>query len=252
MKINKTKAKLKAGESVFGCFTRYPDPALNEFVALQGWDFMVLDGEHGTLEPYDVENLVRVAELRDVTPIARVPTNQPHIILRFLDTGAQGIHVPWVNSGEEAERVMQAAKYQPRGLRGLAGIRAADYGQTVPLGEYVQEANAETLIVVHIETADAVERIDEFLAIDGLDVLFLGPTDLSQSLGIAGQRTHPDVIAAMSKVIEAAKGTGIATGTLVSTADEGLFWQEKGLHYIATSVESLIRSNARGFLDAMR
>ena len=252
MQTNKTKAKLKAGEPVYGCISRYPDAAFNEFLAWQGWDFIVFDGEHGSLEPYDIENLVRVAELRDVTPIARVPTNQPHIILRFLDTGAQGIHVPWVNSGEEAERVMQAAKYQPRGLRGLAGIRAADYGQTIPLGEYIQQANAETLIIVHIETVEAVDRLDEYLAIDGLDVLFLGPTDLSQSMGVAGQRTHPDVIAGMSKVVEATKGTGIATGTLVSTAEEALFWREKGLHYIATSVEALLRPSARGFLADMR
>ena len=134
MRENKTKAKLLAGETVLGCFLRYPDPSLAEFVALMGWDFLMFDGEHGVMEPADCENLVRAAELRDVTPIARVPTNQPHVILRMLDTGVGGIHVPWVNSGAEAEAAVQAIKYGPRGMRGLAGVRAADVGQTMTLG----------------------------------------------------------------------------------------------------------------------
>ena len=104
MRTNTTKAKLKAGETVFGCFLRYSDPTLVEVIGYQDWDFLVFDGEHGTIEPRDCENMVRAAELRNVTPIVRVTTNLSPIILRFMDTGAQGLHIPWVNSAAEAEK----------------------------------------------------------------------------------------------------------------------------------------------------
>jgi 4-hydroxy-2-oxoheptanedioate aldolase len=249
MFTNTTKAKLKAGEVVYGCFVRYPDASLAEFVAWQGWDFLVFDGEHGTMEPGQLENMVRAAELRGVTPIARVTTNQPHIILRFMDVGAQGIHVPWVNSGAEAEQAVLSAKYHPRGMRGLAGIRAADLGQTIPLGEYVQRANAETMVIVHIETAEAVSRIDEYLNIDGLDVIFIGPTDLSHSLGLAGQKDHPAVVAEMDKVVAAVSKTGVALGTMVNNAHEAQAWRDKGARYITIGLETLLRAGCRAYLD---
>ena len=95
---NITKAKLARGEVALGCFIRYDDPSFTEYVAMQGWDFLIFDAEHGTLEPSQVENLARAAEVRNVTPIVRVPTNQPHLILRYMDTGVHGLHVPWVNT----------------------------------------------------------------------------------------------------------------------------------------------------------
>src|SRR5712692_2312867 len=107
------KEKLKAGETTFGCFVRYPDSSLVEVLGYQGWDFLVFDAEHGTLEPRECENMVRAAELRSTTPIVRVTTNLPPIILRFMDTGAQGVQVPWVNSVADAERAVRAVKYYP-------------------------------------------------------------------------------------------------------------------------------------------
>src|SRR5258706_9990181 len=154
MRPNAAKARLKAGEAIFGCFVRYPDAGLVEVLGYQPWDFIVFDGEHGTLEPRDCENMVRAAELRGVTPIVRVTTNLPPIILRFMDSGAQGLHVPWVNSAAEAENVVRSVKYYPRGIRGLAGVRAADYGQSISFAEYVEQANRETLISIHIETVE--------------------------------------------------------------------------------------------------
>src|SRR5258707_432985 len=118
---NKTKAKLQAGEAVFGCFTRYPNATLVEVMGYQPWDFIVFGGKQGTLHPADCENMVRAAELRGVTPIVRVTTNNAPIILRLMDTGAQGLHVPWVNTAAEAEQAVQSVKYNPRGMRGLAG-----------------------------------------------------------------------------------------------------------------------------------
>lgn len=252
MRTNATKAKLKAGETVFGCFTRYPDATLVEVLGYQGWDFIVFDGEHGTIEPRDCEQMVRAAELREVTPIVRVPTNQPPIILRYMDSGAHGLHVPWVNSSTEAEAVVQAVKYQPRGIRGLAGIRAADYAQQGTFAEYVETANRETLVVIHIETIDAVQQVPEIAAIDGVDVIFIGPTDLSHSLGVPGQPQHPSVQEAMQQVIEAVNGTDKALGIMVTNADGARQWQERGARYITIGLESLLAPAMRGYLQGVR
>ena len=252
MRKNTTKAKLKAGETVFGCFVRYPDASLVEVLGYQGWDFIVFDGEHGTLTPRDCENMVRAAELREVTPIVRVTTNQPPVILRYMDVGAQGLHVPWVNSAAEAEAAVRSVKYYPRGIRGLAGVRAADYGQVIPLSEYVQQANAETLVVIHIETVEAVERLPEIVAVDGVDVIFIGPTDLSHSFGVPGQPQHPTVQEAMQRVVETVAASNAALGIFVSNAAAARQWRERGVQYIAVGLEALLSQAIRDYLTAAR
>ncbi len=252
MQTNTTKAKLKAGQTVFGCFIRYPSASLVEVLGYQPWDFIVFDGEHGTIDPQDCENMVRAAELRGVTPIIRVTTNQPPIILRFMDSGAHGLHVPWVNTAAEAEAVVCSVKYQPRGIRGLALVRAADYGQTVSLGEYVQKANAETLVTIHIETATAVENLPEIVKIDGIDVIFIGPTDLSQSLGVPGQPQHPTVQAAIERIFDTVAGTDKAVGIMVPNIQAAKQWRERGARYITIGFESLLMPAVKEYLRAVR
>lgn len=252
MRPNTTKAKLKAGETVYGCFVRYPDASLIELLGYQGWDFLVFDAEHGVIEPRDCEHMVRAAELRNITPIVRATTNSPPVILRYMDTGPHGLHVPWVNSGPEAEAVVRSVKYHPRGIRGLAGVRAADYGQTAPLGEYVQQANAETLVVIHIETIEAVERLPEIVAVDGLDVIFIGPTDLSHSLGVPGDSQHPKVQAAIQRIVDTVAETNLALGIMVFSAQAAQQWRQRGARYITIGLETLLVPAVRSYLQSAR
>ena len=252
MQPNTTKEKLKRGETVYGCFVRYPDATLVEVLTFAGWDFIVFDAEHGTIEPGDCEHMVRAAELRGVTPIVRATTNTPPVILRYMDTGAHGLHVPWVNSAAEAEAVVRAAKYGPRGIRGLAGIRAADFGLRGTLGEYTGFANEQTLVIIHIETREAVERLDEIVAVDGLDVIFIGPTDLSHSYGVPGQPQHPDVQAAMRQITETVVGSGKALGIMVPNAEGAREWHERGARYITIGLESVMVPAMRGYLAGVR
>lgn len=252
MRPNTTKAKLKAGETVFGCFVRYPDASLIEVLGYQDFDFLVFDGEHGVIEPRDCEHMVRAAELRGVTPIVRATTNAPPVILRYMDTGAHGVHVPWVNSAVEADAVVRSVKYYPRGIRGLAAVRAADYAQRAPFGEYIQQANAETLVVIHIETIDAVSRLPEIVQVDGLDVIFIGPTDLSHSLGVPGDVQHPTVQAAIQQIVDTVAPTGLALGIMVGNAQAAQQWRQRGARYITVGLESLLVPAVRGYLQASR
>jgi len=249
---NKTKAKLKKGEVVFGCFTRYADATLVEVLGYQGWDFIVFDGEHGSIEPADCEHMVRAAELRGVTPIIRVPTNQPPVILRFMDTGAQGLHVPMVNSKADAEAVVRSVKYQPRGQRGLASVRAADFAQTVPLGKYVAQSNAETMVVVHIETTEAVEQLPEMLTVGDLDVIFVGPNDLSHSLGFPGEVQHPKVQETIQHVADLVTRSDVALGIMVANTEAARHWRDCGARYITIGLESLMSPACRNYLKAVR
>jgi 4-hydroxy-2-oxoheptanedioate aldolase len=252
MRENLTKRALREGKAVFGCFVRYPDPTLVDIVSLFGWDFLIFDGEHGTLEPRECENLVRAAELHDVTAVVRVPVNQPHVILRLMDTGAQGCQVPWVQDAADAERAVQSVKYGPRGTRGLAGVRAAEYGQRGSLGEYVRTANDETLVIVHVETAHAVERVDEIAATDGVDVVFLGPTDLSHSLGVPGEIGHPLVVEHLERAAAATLGAGKVVGVTVPTAEAAVAWLERGARYVTTGIEPLLGPATRSWLERVR
>jgi 4-hydroxy-2-oxoheptanedioate aldolase len=247
--VNTTKAKLEAGETVFGIFDRYRDATLAEFIALGGWDFLVFDAEHGALDPADVADLSRAAEVRGATPMARVTTNESSTILRFLDSGVHGVHVPWVSSAEEAERVVQAVKYGPRGRRGLAGNRSGDWSANAAS---TTAANEQTLVVVQVETAEAVDRIDELTEVEGVDVVFLGPSDLSHSLGHPGDLGHPEVRAAMERVaaavVPSAKTLGVFTGSVEAATE----WRDRGARYLTTGLEQILRQSIRAFLEAAR
>ena len=251
MQIHRTKTKLAAGDCVYGCFCRYPDPSLVELVALQGFDFLVFDGEHGTIEPRDCEGLVRAAELRGPAPLVRVPRNEPSVVLRFLDTGAIGVHVPLVGSAEEARAAVAAVKYAPLGSRGLAGVRAASYG-SIPLAEYTAQANEATIVVIQVETRAAVERVGEIVAVEGVDVVFVGPTDLSQAYGVTGQTGHPLLEQAYDEIAEAVASSPAALGVLVTDEAGAARWYERGARYIAVTIDSLIVSRTRAFLAGVR
>jgi 4-hydroxy-2-oxoheptanedioate aldolase len=247
---NRTKQKLALGHTVRGCFLRHAAPGLVEILALCGWDFVVLDGEHSSLSLESCENLVRAAVLRGITPLVRVPANQPDVILRFMDTGAEGCHVPSIHSREDAERAVVSVKYYPLGSRGLGNSRAASFGLAQPLKDYVTLSNAETLMVIQVESAAALENIDEIVATPNVDVIFIGSTDLSQSLGWPGLVDHPSVEAASDRIAEAVLASGKALGVMAATGDDARAWEERGARYVAVPLESLLRPGSLEFLGS--
>jgi 4-hydroxy-2-oxoheptanedioate aldolase len=251
---NKTKAKLKAGETALGCFMRHADPGLAEALGYMGWDYLLFDGEHSPLSGRECEHLARVSELTGVTPIMRVPSHMPSMIGQVLDTGMQGVQIPMINTGAEALVCSRAAKYHPLGTRGLAATRAAHYGQILPfsIADHITRSNAETLVIAQVETPASIEQLPAILAAPEVDVIFIGPNDLSLSLGLPGDLQHPKVQEAFDTIISAVTKTDKALGILVPTVEAALEWQTKGARYIMIVMEALLGPAVRGFLKTAR
>jgi 4-hydroxy-2-oxoheptanedioate aldolase len=249
---NTLKRKLTAGEMALGIFVGFDAPFLLEIFGFTGFDFVVIDCEHGALDPHHVENLVRAAERSGATPIVRVPQNIPQILLRYLDVGPQGALIPWCQSAAEALAAAQATRYYPLGRRGLAGVRAAQYGVVEPLALYTQRANEELHLTVQVETAAAVEALPEMLQVPGVDAFFIGPNDLSQSLGYPGQPEEPAVQQVIDHALELIIGAGKTAGIMVKDAASARRYHERGATMISISVSGLVASASRTFLAAVR
>jgi 4-hydroxy-2-oxoheptanedioate aldolase len=237
MQKNKLKEKLQAGRTVLGPFLKMTDPAIVEIVGHAGFDFVIIDTEHGPMSIETAQNLIRAAEIVKITPIIRVTENNQSLILRALDIGAQGVQVPQISQKTHAEETVKAAKYHPRGERGLCRfIRAADYS-SMDRFKYFEKANQETLVIVHIEGVEGINNLSDILTIKDLDIIFLGPYDLSQSCGVPGQVEHPKVIEKMTQVVKMAKKENKIVGTFVDTVEAGKKWMQLGVQYISFSVD---------------
>lgn len=251
MRPNGTRAKLAAGEPVYGCHVRYGDADLAEFVCWHPFDFVVIDGEHGTIDPATCAHMVRSAELRDVTPVVRVTTNQPSTVLRYMDTGAQGAQVPWVSTEAQARAAVAAVKYFPAGRRGLAGVRAADFG-TGSLADYTRTANEETLVIIQVESAEALDDLDAICAVEGVDVVLIGAADLSQTLGVTMRMDAPELGRAIDRIAAAVDRSRAALGVMVNTAEEAAAWRERGASWIAIALEALLRPALLDYVGRVR
>jgi len=210
MKENLVKRKLKRGEIAIGAAITTSSPDIAEMLSNLGFDWLFIDMEHAPLNIGDVQLILQAIEQSNITPIVRVPWNNPVVIKRVLDIGAMGVIVPWVNSKEEAEAAVKACKYPPKGIRGCGPRRAAKYGlETL---NYLRLADEEIMVVVQIETAKAVKSIREILLVEGVDATLVGPMDLSASLGHLGNPDHPEVKETIRMIAKAHAGTNVAPG----------------------------------------
>jgi 2-keto-3-deoxy-L-rhamnonate aldolase RhmA len=252
MKKNRMKEKLVAGEAVFGVSVMIPSPQIVEMIAAAGFDWVLLDCEHGTLTLESVELMAMAAEASGITAIARPVSRAPEHILQVLDRGVMGVQVPHVNSTEDAREVIAAVKYHPLGKRSLAaGTRAAVYDAHGSLAEYVKAANDATLIAVQLEDREAIENIDELLAVESIDVFFIGPSDLSQSMGHPGNPKAPVVAQAIESSFRKMIAAGRTPGT-PATAENLRGVLDKGVRYIYTHLPRLLSSSARSYLANAR
>jgi 2-keto-3-deoxy-L-rhamnonate aldolase RhmA len=252
MKQNRMKDKLRAGEPVFGVSVMIPSPQIVEIIAAAGFDWVLLDCEHGTLTIESVELMAMAAEASGITAIARPATKSPEHILQVLDRGVMGVQVPHVNTAEDAREVVAAVKYHPAGRRGLAaGTRAAAYDSHGTLADYVKAANDATLIAIQLEDCPAIENIDALLKVDEIDVFFIGPSDLSQAMGHPGNPKAPAVAEAIDSSFRKMVAARRTPGT-PATAENVRDVLDKGVRYIYTHLPRLLASSATAYLRNAR
>lgn len=232
--VIKTFRKKIGQGCVIGPFMKTCDPAFVEAAGYAGMDFAILDMEHGPVSLENLQNNIRGAQITGLLPVVRV--NSYEDISRVLDIGAAGVQVPQVSSAREAENAVRQAKFYPLGERGICRfVRAAHYS-ALDRNVYFPQAN-QSLVIIQVEGREGIENLDEILEVPGIDILFIGPYDLSQSLGVPGQTEHPSVIGQMREIAGKAMRRGIPVGTFTDSRKTLRMWSGVGVRYLAYSVD---------------
>jgi 4-hydroxy-2-oxoheptanedioate aldolase len=239
--------------TVYGLLTKMPGPAIVELGGHAGFDLVVIDTEHGAAGSEDLEHHLRAADSAGVEAIVRVGAPEPIETLRALDAGASGVIVPHVNDAAAAEAAVRAAHYPPVGERGLAVSTRAGHHGLSPVDEYVERALEDTLVVVQVEHAEALDNVHEIASSKRVDAVFLGPSDLSISLGHPGDTTHPDVAAAIDRVVEGVVGAGgAALCVLAGSEEEARSWEAKGARMVLFSASALLGGRLKQVLSELK
>ena len=236
MKPNSLRTRLLAGQPIVGTMIQeISTPFIVHAFGNAGFDFVYVDMEHGRFSLETAAGLIQTIRLTDMVPLVRVPDNQYHLIARVLDAGARGVMIPRVETREQAEKAVQAVRYPPLGQRGLAVARGHNDYKRQDSIVFSQEANRENLVIVQIESKQAVECVDEIVSVPGVDIALIGPGDLSQSLGITLKMDHPDMVAAIEKVIAACKRHDVIVGLHVGDLKAIKYWSQNGILLLSGS-----------------
>lgn len=240
--INDFKSKLK-NNFTLGCFSKTTDSSLIESIGKAGWDYVIIDMEHGPATSETLKHHIMGAYSSGAIPIVRVESFESENIGKALDLGAAGLQIPSVSSAHHVNEVLKRSKFYPEGERGVCRfVKAADYG-LLPKSEYFKAAN-KSVIIIQIEGKEGLDNIDEILETGGFDVLFIGPYDLSQSLGYPGEIEHPEVINEIEKICKKAFEKKIYVGTFCDSIDQVKRWKGLGLKYLSYSVDISIFAQA--------
>jgi len=240
-KASSFRARIRAGERVFGTFFKLNCMDAAEIIGNAGFDFIIIDTEHGNFSPVDVANIIRAADSVDMSSVVRVRSAADEEVLHALDSGADGVQIPSVTSIEQAKTVCASAKYYPEGTRGLSMTqRSARFGAWNLGQPYTEYANESSLVVVHVENMEMASRIDELCDIPQIDVIFIGPGDLSQSLGVPGKLDDPQLLEIIDtlirKTLEKGKVAGIFCGNTAAVQK----YLNMGVNYILYSSDTTL------------
>ena len=253
MRTNKTKAKVARGDMALGSSLGFHSPDTIEVLGSLGFDYVTLDLEHEVFDELAVQHAIRAAEAFDITPIVRVP-NDPHLILRLLDAGAQGVHVPRVNTRREAQAVVDACRFHPLGKRSFfATARSGDYGLGVTEEEYAEFSNQETLITLQIEEEEGVRNIEEILSVPNVDVIQIGPKDLWQSMGMPDRKQVWEVIdKIIVSAVRAGRWVSMYAWMNTDVQEQVTHYQHIGVNMVTVSARELLVRGAELFLEQTR
>ena len=226
---NRLKEALRNGKTCYGSFVTAPCPEVVEVLAIAGFDFVIIDTEHTATGIETVVNMIRAAEAYGTTPIVRVPDDTPKNISRYQDVGAYGVQIPMVHTAEQAAEIVRAMKYSPEGQRGMSGGRGTAWGR---IADYRHASNEEVLVSVMCESKAAVDHIEEIVRVPGVDIVFIGAYDLSQSYGVPGEVTHPAVERAIERVLHACKEANVVPGIIAQDIELAKRRAREGFRYI--------------------
>jgi 2-keto-3-deoxy-L-rhamnonate aldolase RhmA len=239
---NPVKRRLRNGLPAVGHWISLPSPSIAELLAAFHPDWLVVDTEHGPTNWERLEDVLRAMKGTTVAPIVRIVNNDVGLIKQALDRGSYGVIVPMVNNVEQARAAVAAAKYPPEGIRGVAGTRITRYGLDLP--DYFANWNSQVVVVLQIETAEALDNVDAIAATPGVDVLFIGPNDLSANLGVFRQFDSPTYLTAVDRIVTATKRHGVSAGYMASSADEVLQRVDQGFRFIAAGTDARLLAAA--------
>jgi len=243
MPRNRFKAGLETGQAQYGVWLGIPDNTVAELMAGAGFDWLVIDNEHGPYELRDVMAHLQAMAPYDVAPIVRPVDDNPALLKKLCDIGAQSFIVPMIDTPEQAAAVVSAVKYPPSGRRGL-GTSMARAARWNSVPGYVQQANDEICVIVQAETVTAIDNLDAIANTPGIDGVFFGPSDLSASMGLAGDVSHPDVVAAVGAGLRAVRAAGKHAGLLCLDESQVSHFVECGANFVGVGVDALLLGNS--------
>ena len=231
------RGKCTGGEVVVGTFAAIPHPVAIEVTAAAGVDFICIDWEHAQIGRERIEDLIRASDVHGVPAMVRVPGHAPESIAAVLDAGAAGVLVPRVSTAEQARAAVQATRYPPIGSRGVGPGRAASYGYRIP--DYLAAANGSLLLAIQVETADGLANIDAIAAVEGVDVIFIGPGDLSVSIDAMGPANAGKLNAAIETIAAAARAAGRTAGLFRPSPDDIGTWTTKSIRFFILASDTM-------------
>lgn len=247
---NRTKAKLRRGDTVFGLISLSSDPLLAEWGGLVGFDFYMLDAEHGAVTIAQAEHVARACESASITPLIRLGQFDPKLISQYLDIGMLGVMQPGLKNADEVRVLVNAVRYPPRGTRSLGPSRASDFfiGQ-MSQAEYVSFANTQMLVLPQFEEPEMYAELNAIVQLEGVDGICIGPRDLALAMGYPDGANHPEVQDLIQEAIALARGARIAVGIPASTGELAQTQIQRGANIILVSTHSLMQQGAKDFLN---
>ncbi|MHB1344155.1 MAG: HpcH/HpaI aldolase family protein [Thermoleophilia bacterium] len=235
------KERLKKGDALTGTFVQTPHPVVCEFIGANfGLDFLCLEGEHSALGPETIHSMVVATGVTRTPALVRVANNDWALIAQALDAGAQGVIAPRINSSDEARALVRAALYPPRGDRGIGPGRVTRYGPNSG-ADYRRWANEHVLVAAQVETRRALDNLDAILAVDGLDMVFVGPMDLASSLGLVPNTPEADQV--IEDILARAHAAGLTTGIFALGAAQAVRWRGLGVQLVILASDLMLMGN---------
>ena len=246
---NRTKLKLKAGQPAYGVISNSDDPQLAELFGLAGFDYYMLDAEHGLVDPVQAVNVIRACERVDMTPLVRVGPKDPKLVLQYLDAGMMGVMMPGLETVDEVKMLINAVKYPPLGKRGMGLARASRY---VAVGneavDFINFSNEQTIVIPQFEDAALIDHFEEMISQPGVDAVVVGPRDLSLNMGFPDGPNHPEVQEMIDKVVAICKKTGVAAGITAASRTDSARQVARGMTMILAIAQTVITAGSKEFL----